>query len=91
MANLSMFVGEQRKVVISVTIKDTNDFYIENARYELLLTNKIVDEGTLLVNEHEMSLMVAPAEPGVYTLVAYFSIANEDIIRTHTISVRRGS
>lgn len=90
MSKLSMFVGERRKVVITVTIKDVDDFYIENARYELLLANKVVDEGTLLVNEHEMSLMVAPTEAGVYTLVAYFSVANEDIIRTHTISVRRG-
>lgn len=89
MANLSMFVGEQRKVVISVTIKGVDDFYIENAKYELLLANETVDEGTLLVNEHEMSLMIAPTEAGVYTLVAYFSIANEDIIRKHTISVRR--
>lgn len=90
MAKLSMYVGERRKVIICVTIKDVDDFYIENARYELLLANRVVDEGTLLVNEHEMSLMVAPTETGVYTLVAYFSIANEDIIRTHTISVRRG-
>lgn len=90
MAKLSMYVGERRKVTIYVTIKDVDDFYIENARYELLLANRVVDEGTLLVNEHEMSLMVAPTETGVYTLVAYFSIANEDIIRTHTISVRRG-
>lgn len=90
MAKLSMYVGERRKVTIRVTIKDVDDFYIENARYELLLANRVVDEGTLLVNEHEMSLMVAPTETGVYTLVAYFSIANEDIIRTHTISVRRG-
>lgn len=89
MANLSMFVGEQRKVVISVTIKGVDDFYIENAKYELLLANETVDEGTLLVNEHEMSLMIAPTEAGVYTLVIYFSIANEDIIRKHTISVRR--
>ena len=89
MANLSMFVGEQRKVVISVTIKGVDDFYIENAKYELLLDNETVDEATLLVNEHEMSLMIAPTEAGVYTLVAYFSIANEDIIRKHTISVRR--
>lgn len=90
MAKLSMYVGERRKVTLCVTIKDVDDFYIENARYELLLANRVVDEGTLLVNEHEMSLMVAPTETGVYTLVAYFSIANEDIIRTHTISVRRG-
>ena len=90
MAKLSMYVGERRKVRIYVTIKDVDDFYIENARYELLLSNRVVDEGTLLVNEHEMSLMVAPTETGVYTLVAYFSIANEDSIRTHTISVRRG-
>lgn len=90
MSKLSMFVGERRKVVITVTNKDVDDFYIENARYELLLANKVVDEGTLLVNEHEMSLMVAPTEPGVHTLIAYFSVANEDIIRTHTISVRRG-
>lgn len=90
MAKLSMYVGERRKVTMRVTIKDVDDFYIENARYELLLANRVVDEGTLLVNEHEMSLMVAPTETGVYTLVAYFSIANEDIIRTHTISVRRG-
>lgn len=90
MAKLSMYVGERRKVIIYVTIKDVDDFYIENARYELLLANRVVDEGTLLVNEHEMSLMVVPTETGVYTLVAYFSIANEDIIRTHTISVRRG-
>ena len=90
MAKLSMYVGERRKVTMCVTIKDVDDFYIENARYELLLANRVVDEGTLLVNEHEMSLMVAPTETGVYTLVVYFSIANEDIIRTHTISVRRG-
>lgn len=89
MASLSMFVGEQRKVVISVTIKGVDDFYIENAKYELLLANETVDEGMLLVNEHEMSLMIAPAEAGVYTLVVYFSIANEAIIRKHTISVRR--
>lgn len=90
MSKLSMYVGERRKVIISVTIKDVDDFYIENARYELLLANRVVDEGTLLVDGHEMSLMVAPTETGVYTLVAYFSVANEDIIRTHTISVRRG-
>lgn len=91
MAELSLYVGERRKVTIVVTIKDVDEFFIENAKYKLLLANETVDEGALLVKEHEMSLMVAPAEAGVYTLVAYFSIANEDIIRKHTISVRRGS
>lgn len=80
MGNLTMYLGERRKVTLAVTIGSAPDFTIISPTWELTGNQESL-AGSCAVDGHNLSMEIEPSAAGYYTLTVSFGVATEKIKR----------
>lgn len=84
---LSINLGERRRLVLSVSIERTQEFTISNPTYKLTGQGETV-EGACELSGHDLVLYINPNYAGWYILTVSFDLATgERIVRKVKILV----
>jgi hypothetical protein len=84
---ISIILGERRRLVLSVSVGGASDFTISNPRYKFTGQGETV-EGSCELSEHDLIAYIEPIHAGLYFLTVEFDLATgEHIVRKVKITV----
>ena len=83
-----MLLGERRRLMLHVTIRDSDAFTIRDAVW-LLEGGGTSEEGAADVVDHDLRVEVEPKTTGLYQLTVTFSVGNEIIKKRVSIQVAK--
>lgn len=89
MNRLKFILGEKRRIWLEITTsdKDSENFMIRNAKYELRLRGEEEAAGECTVQDHQIIAVVQPQQKGQYELIYTFQIGDEILKEDVTIIV----
>lgn len=87
MINLSLYHGEYRNLMVTLSNKDASDFIIQRASYTLSREGEIVDSGDCVVDGKKLIVYLNPKDIGFHVLEYTIYIAHEIIIKRINIQV----
>lgn len=79
MQKVNIILGEHRRIGLEMTAADGAPFTIRNATWKLEKYGKEIEGGECEIEEHELIVMIQPAETGTHTLEYTFEIAEETL------------
>ena len=87
-STLELFKGERRVVSVEFSTCDDAPFTIRNASYQLEYGNEVEVAGEPIVEEHQLTLTIAPKRVGRPVSRCQIEVADELIIRRIPVFVR---
>ena len=87
MNNLSMYLGEYRRLAVSLSSKDRSEFVVHKATYTLTFGHEIVSSGDCAIDGKTLLLHLDPKSAGFHVLEFTIYIADEIIIKRVNIQV----
>lgn len=85
---IAMLKGEKRKIRLYVHSRKNDVFVIRNAYIEILQYGELVKTIECMIDEHDLTFMLALDEAGSYSMRAVYEIADEIIKNKFKIEVR---
>ena len=76
---IAMLKGEKRKIRLYVHSRKNDVFVIRNAYVEILQYGELVKTIECMIDEHDLTFMLALDEEGSYSMLAVYEIADEII------------
>lgn len=87
MNNLSMYLGEYRRLAVTLSSKPRSEFTIRKASYTLAFGQEIVDSGDCAIDNKTLLLHLDPKSVGFHVLEFTIYIADEIIKKRVNIQV----
>lgn len=87
MINLSLYLGEYRNLMVTLSNKDGTDFIVQRASYTLSKDGETVDSGDCVVDGKKLIIYLDPRDVGFHVLEYTIYIAHEIIKKRINIQV----
>lgn len=88
MNSVEMYKGERRTVGVEFQSCNYEAFTINNPTYKLKYGDTVEAEGIPVLEEHELIIVLEPANVGRYVLECQIEVAEEVVIRRIPVYVR---
>lgn len=73
---IKFLLGESRPLEFEITHANGDPFVITDATYELYKGNEIIDQGSMTISDHILSVLFTPETRGFYLLKFMYTIGN---------------
>lgn len=76
---IHMLLGERRRIILEVTMEDSDAFIISAANFEVCRGALIADSGTAEIDGHKITVWAEPPASGLWQLTVTFCIGGETV------------